>query len=105
MGMVIFRSNSRHCYSARWIWGLDFPGMIEAEARDLLRQHDGVGGLEVWLADQPWVSAPNGWQVTRDFDGWRFVIQPIGGGLQLVGTAANGGRPAVWAVKSGLGKR
>jgi hypothetical protein len=36
------------------------PGMTEAEARDLLRCCDGLGGLEAWIARQPWQAAPGG---------------------------------------------
>jgi hypothetical protein len=32
--------------------------MTEAEARNLLRAHQDVGGLEPWIAEQPWRPAP-----------------------------------------------
>jgi hypothetical protein len=34
--------------------------MTEDEARTLLHDFDGVGGLEAWLAGQPWQAAPDG---------------------------------------------
>ena len=40
--------------------------MTEAEARAALRAYDGVGGLEAWIAEQPWKMAPNGWTVPTE---------------------------------------
>lgn len=73
--------------------------MTETEARDLLRAHQGVGGLEPWMAAQPWRPAPGGWQLSRDKDGWRFRLQPIEDGLRVTAGAPDGGAPAVWLVK------
>lgn len=72
--------------------------MTEAEARAALRAHDGIGGLEPWLADQPWRPAPGGWQIARDLDGWRCRMQPTEDGLRMTATAPGGGVPAVWTV-------
>jgi hypothetical protein len=37
--------------------------MTENEARQLLRDCGGFGGLEAWIAEQPWEVAPSGWTV------------------------------------------
>ncbi len=37
--------------------------MTEAAARATLAAFDGVGGLERWIAAQPWLVAPGGWVV------------------------------------------
>jgi hypothetical protein len=66
--------------------------MTEAEARDLLRAHQGVGGLEPWMAVQRW-------QLSRAMDGWRFRLQPIEDGLRVSASAPGGGTPAIWLVK------
>jgi hypothetical protein len=73
--------------------------MTEAEARNLLRAHQGVGGLELWMAAQPWRPAPGGWQLSRELDGWRFRLQPIEDGLRVSATAPGGNPPEVWLVK------
>jgi hypothetical protein len=74
--------------------------MTEDEARDLLRAHQGVGGLEPWIAVQPWSAAPGGWQLSRAMDGWRFRLQPMEDGLRVSASAPDGGAPAVWLVKA-----
>jgi hypothetical protein len=33
-------------------------------ARALLRDCDGFGGIEAWIAEQPWLTAPGGWAVS-----------------------------------------
>jgi hypothetical protein len=72
--------------------------VTEDEARAALRGFDGVGGLEHWLAGQPWQPAPDGWIVTGDLDGWRFWLRPVPGGLRLSAALPGGWRPAVWVV-------
>jgi hypothetical protein len=57
-----------------------------------------VGGLEPWIAAQPWRPAPGGWQLSRALDGWRFRLQPIEDGLRVT-AGAPGGAPAVWLLK------
>jgi hypothetical protein len=64
--------------------------MTEAEARALLRSHEGVDGLEPWMAAQPWRPASGGWQLFRDIDGWRFRVEPTEDGLRLIATAPGG---------------
>ena len=34
--------------------------MTEANARELLRDVDRVGGLETWIAGQPWIPTSSG---------------------------------------------
>ncbi len=73
--------------------------MTEAEARAALAAFDGLGGLERWIAGQPWEPAMGGWDVLRDLQGWRFRVEPALGGVRMVASAA-GGEPAVWFVPS-----
>jgi hypothetical protein len=56
--------------------------MTEAEARELLRQCDGAGGLEAWIARQPWRTVPGGWAVR---------LEPIPAGLRLRSWPPGGG--------------
>jgi hypothetical protein len=42
--------------------------LTEAEARVLLRDWPGVGGLEAWLAGRRWRAVPGGWIVTLNCD-------------------------------------
>jgi hypothetical protein len=37
--------------------------MTEHQARAALGALDGIGGLEAWIAAQPWHAAPGGWAV------------------------------------------
>ncbi len=71
--------------------------MTEAEARAALAAFDGVGGLERWIAGQPWLAAPGGWVVPKPFEGWRFRVELTPDGVRVV-ASANGGEPAVWFV-------
>jgi hypothetical protein len=43
--------------------------MTEADARVLLRDWPGVGGLETWIAGQRWRAVPGGWIVTGELQG------------------------------------
>ena len=72
--------------------------MTEAEARLLLRDCGGFGGLEAWAAEQPWEAAPGGWTVDGMLQGWRFRIEVITGGLRISASAPGGIDPAVWTV-------
>jgi hypothetical protein len=74
------------------------PGMIEAEARVLLRDWPGVGGIEAWIAGRRWKAVPGGWTVTGELEGWQFRIDVIAGGLRLTAGTPEGGKPAVWIV-------
>jgi hypothetical protein len=73
--------------------------MTEADARVLLRDWPGVGGLEAWIAGRRWKPAPGGWIVTGELQGWQFRIDVIpAGGLRVSASAPGGGDPAVWVV-------
>ena len=71
--------------------------MTEAEARAALRACVAEGGLERWIAAQRWEAIPSGWRVRRRFAGWRFRVEPVAGGLNVV-MSARGGEPARWFV-------
>jgi hypothetical protein len=72
--------------------------MTEIEARAALRDFDGTGGVEHWIAGQLWQVEPDGWTLPLDLTGWRFRLRPIPGGLQVSATAPGGERPATWVV-------
>jgi hypothetical protein len=71
--------------------------VTEAEARHLLRDCGGFGGLEAWIAERRWKVAPGGWAVTGELQGWTFKLEIVPGGLRVSASAA-GGDPAVWIV-------
>ncbi len=71
--------------------------MTEAEARAALRACVAEGGLEAWIAAQRWEAIPSGWRVRERFDGWRFRVEPVAGGLNAV-MSERGGEPARWFV-------
>jgi hypothetical protein len=56
--------------------------VTEAEARALLRDRSGFGGIEAWIAGRRWKTAPGGWLVTGELQGWEFRINVVGGGLR-----------------------
>jgi hypothetical protein len=57
--------------------------MTEAEARDLLHDCGGFGGLKAWIAGRRWKAAPSGWTVTGELQGWQFRIDVIPAGLRI----------------------
>jgi hypothetical protein len=69
--------------------------MTEADARVLLRD---CGGLEAWIAGRRWKTAPSGWIVTGELQGWQFRIDVIPAGLRISASAPGGGDPAVGVV-------
>ena len=71
--------------------------MTEDEARIALRAFVAVGEIERWIAEQRWEAIPGGWWVRERFDGWRFRVEPVAGGLNVV-MSARGGEPARWFV-------
>ena len=73
--------------------------MTEAEARAALDAFDGVGGLERWIAGQPWLAAPGGWVVPEPFQGWRFRVELVAGGVRVT-AFMDKGEPAAWVVPS-----
>jgi hypothetical protein len=71
--------------------------VTEDQARAALAAFDAVGGLERWIAEQRWEAVPGGWRVRERFQGWRFRLEPVAGGLRVV-MSVRGGEPAVWVV-------
>ena len=71
--------------------------MTEAEARAALRAFVAVGELERWIAEQRWEAVPGGWRVRERFQGWRFRVEPVADGVNVV-MSARGGEPAAWTV-------
>ena len=72
--------------------------MTEADVRVLLHNWPGVGGLEAWVAGRRWKTAPGGWTVAGELEGWHFRIDVIPGGLRLMAGTPEGGEPAMWIV-------
>ena len=72
--------------------------MIEDEARGLLRDCGGFGGLEAWIAEQPWEATPSGWTVAVRVRGRPFRLEPFGNGLRIAAVTPNGGVPGEWAA-------
>jgi hypothetical protein len=72
--------------------------MTEAEARDLLRDHSGFGGLEAWIAEQPWQAAPPGWTVAGRVPDRSFRLEPFGSGLRITAVPPGGKAPGEWAT-------
>ena len=71
--------------------------MTEDRARAALAVSDGPGGLERWIAAQPWEAAPGGWVVLAGLQGWRFRLEAGAGGVWVL--ASDGwGEPAAWFV-------
>ena len=71
--------------------------MTEGEARAALRAFVAVGGLERWIAEQPWHAVPGGWVVPEPFEGMRFRVEPVPGGVRVT-AFADKGEPAAWVV-------
>jgi hypothetical protein len=61
--------------------------MTENEARQLLRDCGGFGGLEAWIAEQPWKAAPGGWTVAGRVRGRSFLLEPLGSSLRITAVA------------------
>jgi hypothetical protein len=74
--------------------------MTEADARVLLHNWPGVGGLEAWVAGRRWKTAPGGWTVAGELEGWQFRVGVVAGGLRISASAPGGSVPAVWIVTS-----
>ena len=68
--------------------------MTEAKARTALAASDAVGGLERWIAAQPWLAASGGWVVPGDLQGWRFRVEPAPGGVRVSASMGRGERAA-----------
>jgi hypothetical protein len=72
--------------------------MTEAEARTLLRDCGGFGGLEAWIAEQPWTVVPGGWTVAGRVQGRSFLLEPFGSGLRITAVTPGGGASGEWAA-------
>ncbi len=73
--------------------------MTEDQARTALAVFDGLGGLERWIAEQrPWEAPPGGWTVPGELQGWRFRLEVVPGGVNVIASTPGGGEPAVWFV-------
>jgi hypothetical protein len=72
--------------------------MTEAEARNLLRRCGGLGGLEAWIARQPWQPLPGGWTVRPELEGYRFRLEAAPEGVRVTAAIPGKTDPAVWAV-------
>jgi hypothetical protein len=73
---------------------------IEADARVLLHNWPGVSGLEARIAGRRWKTAPGGWTVTGELQGWQFWVDVVTGRLRISASAPGGSDPAVWVVTS-----
>ena len=74
--------------------------MTEAEARALLCDWPGVGGVEAWIAGRRWHATPDGWTVDGMLQGWRFEVEVVAAGLRLSARATDDHAPAVWQVRA-----
>ena len=78
--------------------------MTKDEARQLLRDCGGFGGLEAWIAEQPWQAAPGGWTVAGRVQGRSFLLEPFSNGLRITAVAPGGGTPGDWAAWTVTGR-
>ena len=46
----------------------------------MLRDCNGRGGMEAWIAGQPWQAAGDGWVVLDNLQSWVFQVAPGLGG-------------------------
>ena len=59
--------------------------VTEADARAALRAFQAVANIERWIAEQPWARLPGGgWRVLGRFQAWRFLLEPVAGGLRVI---------------------
>jgi hypothetical protein len=75
--------------------------MTEDQARAALRDFDGAGGMEQWIAKQPWQPTLDGWTVLTSLGGWRFLLRSVPGGVRVSALSPGDGAPAVWLVTTG----
>jgi hypothetical protein len=61
------------------------------------RDCSGFGDLEAWIASRRWKTAPGGWIVSGELQGWQLRLDVVAGGLRI-SASAPGGDPAVWVV-------
>ncbi len=72
--------------------------MTEDQARAALASFDGVGGLEAWIAGQPWKAESGGWSVLGELHGLRFHLEVMPGGVRVIASLGGGREPKVWSV-------
>jgi hypothetical protein len=73
--------------------------MTEDEVRALLAGCDGQGGLEMWIARQPWqVTQDGGWAVAGVLRGWRYTLALVPERVRVSANPGGGRRPAEWTV-------
>jgi hypothetical protein len=53
--------------------------------------------LKAWIAGRRWKTAPGGWTVTGELQGWQFQLDFIPAS-RISASAPDGGDPAVWVV-------
>ena len=63
----------------------------EAEARAALAAFVAVGDVERWIVEQRWEAVPGGWRVRGNPHAWRFVLEPVPGGVRVVVSGLGGG--------------
>jgi hypothetical protein len=78
--------------------------MTEDEARHLLRDCGGFGGLEAWMAEKPWEAASSGWTVAGRVRSRSFRLEPSGSGIRITAMAPGGGTPGDWAAWTAPGR-
>ena len=73
--------------------------VTKAEARAALRAFEAVGDIEQWIAEQWWERLPGGggWRVRGQLQSWRFLVEPVSGGVRVI-MSARGDEPADWIV-------
>jgi hypothetical protein len=74
--------------------------VTEGEARQLLHDCGGFGGLEAWIAGRRWKATPAGWTVTGELQGWTFQLEVMAEGLRITAGERGVGGPAGWVVRS-----
>ena len=72
--------------------------MTKAEAREVLRDCGGFGGLEAWIASRRWQAVSGIWIITGELHDRQFRVDIIPGGLRISANAPGGGDPVVWVV-------
>jgi len=76
--------------------------VTEAEARAALAAFDAIGEAEQWIAEQWWEAIPGGWRVRGQLQSWRFLLEPVPGGVRVF-MRALGEAPADWVVPARRG--
>ena len=69
------------------------PPLHRADARVLLRDYGGFGGLEAWIAEQPWTVVPGGWTAAGRVRGRSFRLELFGNDLRIAAVTPSGRGP------------